>query len=132
MARRGTLLRVVVAIALALAAAAATAAHAAGPSPITTGTQHVQVVGDGGVVLDGYLRRPSVPAGTHVPVIVWSSPYFGTVAPVASNPTAERQYENTGFSADFYVAHGYAVAMLNSRGTGHSQGCLEFFGRGEQ
>ena len=89
--------------------------------------------------LDGWIVKPDVPEGTRVPVVLWSSPYFGQCAYVPPPPACNYAigsdpalYDNDKVSeavpVRFLLEHGYAVAIYNVRGTGNSGGCFEWFG----
>lgn len=105
------------------------------------------------VVLDGWIVRPDVPSGVKVPVVLWSSPYFGqcsflpaTTLPPSMPPEYPvchyamgddpRLWDSNDVAeavpVDRLVSEGYAVAIFNVRGTGNSGGCFEWFGPKEQ
>jgi putative CocE/NonD family hydrolase len=87
------------------------------------------VIEANGVHLDGWIYRPKVPEGVRVPVLLWSTPYFGQTMPPAND---ERVAQSTMVPVNVLVARGYAVALFSVRGTGNSEGCFEFFGPNEQ
>ncbi|HWH08096.1 MAG TPA: CocE/NonD family hydrolase, partial [Candidatus Thermoplasmatota archaeon] len=82
-----------------------------------------------GVVLDGDVYLPDVPAGTRVPVVLWAHPYFGQTYPDASSEDVREGAH--GLPVARLVAEGYAVAAFNVRGSGASSGCFEMFGPNE-
>lgn len=66
-----------------------------------------------------------------VPVILEASPYHGTIATrigdrIFPDPKDE-QGNNVGLTG-YFAPRGYAVAMMDLRGTGRSQGCLDHIG----
>ncbi|MDQ1688676.1 MAG: uncharacterized protein QOK42_1651 [Frankiaceae bacterium] len=96
------------------------------PGPI----EHVVFHAADGTKLDGAVRRPIVPAGVKVPIVLESSPYFGTAD--NSVDTYDTATDATYFHPGLFVSRGFAVARFNVRGTGESGGCLELFGKNEQ
>jgi putative CocE/NonD family hydrolase len=99
---------------------------------------------DDGVTLDGCVLRPALPAGVRAPVVLWSGPYFGEVFPGCDNDLWHTDDDPTGVSLPgdpppagevpvmTLVHEGYAVAMVNIRGTGNSGGCLDPWSPREQ
>src|SRR3954468_5737699 len=67
----------------------------------------------------GWVRRPVVPAGVRVPIILTSSPYQAIESPP---PGVD---DGTG---DYYVPRGYARAWFHLVGTGRSGGCTDYGG----
>ena len=119
-----------------------------GPFPLLS-ADHVRVPASDEVPLDGWIVRPAVPAGVKVPVVLWSSPYFGqcSYVPDTTNVTDypachyalgndSRLWDESNVAeavpVDRLVSEGYAVAIFNVRGTGNSGGCFEWFGPKEQ
>jgi len=111
--------------------------------------EHVRVTASDEVALDGWIVRPDVPAGVKVPVVLWSSPYFGQCAyvPDTTNVTDyppchyalgndSRLWDESNVAeavpVDRLVSEGYGVAIFNVRGTGNSGGCFEWVGPKEQ
>lgn len=93
--------------------------------------QHVQVASFDGTPLDGWILRPA-----HVerlPVILWSSPYFGTTYPSGNDPALWTN-DSAAYAVpvNLLLSRGYAVAIFNVRGSGNSGGCFEWFGPNEQ
>jgi len=90
---------------------------------------NVKVPADDGVLLDGWVLRPDVPNGAKVPVVLWSAPYFGLNNQAGNDPSG---WDNSNLAeavpVDLLVSHGYAVAIMNLRGSGDSQGCYQLFG----
>ncbi len=83
-----------------------------------------------GTELAGHVWLPDVPDGTPVPVVLWSSPYFGQPPPPfvgqPSQPTDSPDLWNReSVPVGMLVEQGYAVAAFNVRGTGESGGCFE-------
>ncbi len=95
---------------------------------------HERVKSFDGTVLDGFIVRPAKLAkGEKLPIVLWSSPYFGTTYPPGDDPALWTN-DNAAFSVpvNLLVDNGYAVAIFSVRGTGDSGGCFEWFGRKEQ
>lgn len=89
----------------------------------------VRVTSFDGTELEGWIVRPDVPNGTQVPVVLWSSPYFGQNYPAGDDPAL---WDNSNLAeavpVNLLVEEGYAVAIFNMRGSGNSGGCLTWFG----
>lgn len=73
--------------------------------------------------------RPDVPEGTKVPVIVDAGPYYLDGDEAA---TSDQTHRLGGFLIENFVPHGYAVAQVSIRGTGLSEGCVDYMGDKEQ
>lgn len=90
--------------------------------------ENIKVPGDG-VQLDAWLLRPDVPDDLGVPVVVWAAPYFGLNNQAGNDPTG---WDNSGIPeavpVNRLVEEGYAVVILNLRGSGNSGGCYVMFG----
>src|SRR4051812_13364125 len=67
----------------------------------------------------GWVRRPVVPAGVKVPVILTYSPYA-----ILESPTVGAD----GGEGDYFVPRGYARAWFHLVGTGRSGGCTDYGG----
>lgn len=91
--------------------------------------EHARVESFDGTTLDGHVWRPDVPDGVQVPVVLWSSPYFGQTKPNGDSASIQNDPAVPVFKL---VQKGYAVAAFNVRGTGLSEGCLEMGGANEQ
>ena len=79
-------------------------------------------------IIRGDVRRPVVPDGVAVPVILTSTPYsvlYQTLSPTR----ASRAHDATG---SFFVPRGYARAVFDTVGTYGSEGCTDFGGLGER
>jgi X-Pro dipeptidyl-peptidase len=91
--------------------------------------ENVRIPSFDGVLLDGWVLRPAVPDGVKVPVVLWSAPYFGLNNQAGNDPSG---WDNSGASeavpVNLLVEEGYAVAIVNLRGSGNSQGCYQLFG----
>ena len=94
---------------------------------------HFPVTTHDGVVLDGYVHLPKIPAGQRVPVVLHSTPYPGTCpanhtlttdAPGQCYPPGDDPATSNRIDTTRVVKHGYAVAHMNVRGTGLSGGCF--------
>src|SRR5919197_1373601 len=75
-----------------------------------------------GVELYVEVTRPK--AAGRYPVIAEISPYHGTVY----NRDGLRPLPFDGGLVKYFVPRGYAVLMMDLRGTGRSQGCLDLLG----
>lgn len=94
---------------------------------------HVRVPSHDGVELAGTILLPALPRGVRAPVVLWSSPYLGTLdPPVDADGPWERPGVGVVVPVHELVARGYAVAGFNVRGTAQSGGCFNLFGRTEQ
>ncbi|MDX1611165.1 MAG: CocE/NonD family hydrolase [Candidatus Thermoplasmatota archaeon] len=91
--------------------------------------ERVTVESFDGTVLSGALWRPDVPDGVQVPVVIVSSPYPEQIAPSADQPS---WIEDPFYILGDLLENGHAVAIFNVRGTGHSEGCFDFWGTAEQ
>lgn len=89
---------------------------------------HTPVTSHDGTMLDGYVRLPATSPGEKVPVVLWTSPYFGSSNGSMDEPTMDDAAGNVAA----LVNAGYAVATFSVRGTGTSGGCYEFHGENEQ
>jgi predicted acyl esterase len=77
-----------------------------------------------------YLEITRPKADGHYGVIVESSVYHGTLYPRTGTrilPGPEKNGEQIGLKG-FFPPRGYAVVMMDLRGTGKSQGCLDHIG----
>jgi X-Pro dipeptidyl-peptidase len=72
----------------------------------------------------GWVKRPVVPEGVKVPVILTYSPYAAIESPA---PGVE-----TGDTDEFFVPRGYARAWVHLVGTANSGGCYDYGGPAEQ
>src|SRR5438034_598400 len=75
-----------------------------------------------GVELYVEVTRPKAPG--RFPVIAELSPYHGTVY----DRDGLRALPLDGGLVKYFVPRGYAVLMMDLRGTGRSQGCLDLLG----
>lgn len=76
---------------------------------------------DGRAIQIGIVR-PKLPAGEKAPVLVHAGPYhYADLAKADLRDCAAFLVEN-------FVPHGYAVAIVPTRGTGNSDGCPNLFG----
>ena len=70
--------------------------------------------------------RPKLPEGEKAPVLMHASPYhYGDLEKADLRACARFLVEN-------FVPHGYAVALVPTRGTGDSDGCPNLFGKVER
>jgi predicted acyl esterase len=126
---------------LALASPAAAQTGGLAPSCAPEGESAVTEQGPHGILpaevvetpssLDGRaiqigIVRPDLPEGVKAPVIMHASPYFAAdLKDVDLRTCAPFLIEN-------FVRHGYAVALVPTRGTGDSDGCPNLFGKVER
>lgn len=102
-----------------------------GPFESSVTRQSVEM--DDGIRLRGAIVRPAVPEGVRVPVVLWSTPYFGGMDPAPDDPALwDNSWAPESVPVNLLVAEGYAVAIFNVRGTGHSEGCWDWFSSREQ
>src|SRR3954470_19076974 len=80
---------------------------------------------DGRPLQIGFIR-PDAPPGYRAPVIVHASPYHSRDLKDADIASCAR------FLTANFVQHGYAVALVPTRGTGDSDGCPNLFGHIER
>lgn len=111
----------------------------------------VEIAMDDGVLLEGWVGMPDVPAGVEVPVALHSSPYlsFCSVNPFwgpgcaggpeedawwddppgdVSTPPRNEAVSTWGVAPIELVKRGIAAAFVSVRGTGNSGGCLDLWG----
>lgn len=96
---------------------------------------HFPVSSHDGIVLDGFVHMPKVADGTRVPVVLHSTPYPGTCptnAAASCFKPADDPATTSRLNTTRMVAHGFAVAHMSVRGTGHSGGCFSMAGAAEQ
>ena len=109
--------------------------------------QHVQVASrDGSTKIWVDLIRPRTPAGVKVPTIMDVSPYFNTLGRGWRNECKTEYAATPGFDIgapcqpavpfpewydEYFVPRGYAVALVDLRGTRNSTGCEEYGSRDE-
>ncbi|MGH2783815.1 MAG: CocE/NonD family hydrolase [Actinomycetota bacterium] len=75
------------------------------------------------------VRRPVVPSGVKVPVILTLSPYNDLSSPLPPDVLGLTDGESL---AEFYVPRGYARAIADVRGTRESSGCWDYGGEKER
>lgn len=75
------------------------------------------------------VRRPVVPAGVKVPVILTLSPYNILSTNRSTVPDGRVAFDDI---AEFYVPRGYARAIADVRGTRESSGCWDYGGLRER
>ncbi len=93
-----------------------------------------------GTPLESTIYVPDLPDGVNAPVVLWSQPYTGGCAvngiTQGCMPASDSDEIYTGYysrlNPSVLVEHGFAVAVVNVRGTGNSGGCFEFGGLNEQ
>jgi predicted acyl esterase len=77
------------------------------------------------------VTRPDVVGGRY-PVILEASPYHGTLADREGTRILPEPRDQAGASLGltrYFVPRGYAVVMMDLRGTGRSTGCLDHLGQ---
>jgi predicted acyl esterase len=89
-------------------------------------TTHVTITAHDGIPLDGWVVRPKG-ATEPLPTVLVASPYWGQQGGNGSSTIA---YWSVPFVE--LLDRGYAVALVNVRGTGNSGGCFEMNGADEQ
>ncbi len=92
--------------------------------------------GHDGTLLETTIYLPDLPDGVEAPVVLLSTRtmnacYHGGCFP-ASHEEAVYHGTRGGVRPDVLVENGYAVAIVNVRGTGHSEGCYQVEGTDEQ
>jgi predicted acyl esterase len=96
----------------------------------TERTAH-EVPAHDGINLYVEIEKPSnAPEGTEFPVILEASPYHGTIATRIGDrilPYPRVGNQPIGLSG-YFAPRGYAVAFMNLRGMGRSEGCLDHLG----
>ena len=97
----------------------------------TTERKTYEVVAHDGINLYVEVEMPkNAPAGSRFPVILEASPYHGVNATRIGDrilPYPKVNNASIGLSG-FFAPRGYAVAFMNLRGTGRSEGCLDHLG----
>ena len=100
------------------------------PTYETERTAH-EVQAHDGINLYVEIEMPAnAPEGTRFPVILEASPYHGTIATRIGDrilPHPRVGNEPIGLSG-YFAPRGYAVAFMNLRGMGRSEGCLDHLG----
>ena len=99
------------------------------PADVEVVREGVMVPAHDGIELYVEVIRPA--GDGPYPVILEASPYHGTLADrdgkrILPDPKDE-EGESIGLTG-YFVPRGYAVAMMDLRGTGKSQGCLDHLG----
>lgn len=91
--------------------------------------ENVKIPSFDGIVLDGWVLRPDVPSGVQVPVVLWSAPYFGLNNQAGNDPSGwDNSDASEAVPVNLLIENGYAVAIMNLRGSGNSGGCYQLFG----
>jgi uncharacterized protein len=143
-----TLLALTALLALAATAAQADAPVTAGPPTDYTAVEGLSEVRFGageirrdvvklpvrdGVSLHVEVTRPNVD-GERFPVILEASPYHGTSADREGTRIFPDPKDESGKMVGltgYFAPRGYAVVMMDLRGTGRSQGCLDHMGQND-
>ncbi len=100
------------------------------PGPLGLGdilVERVKSYIDGTEISIG-LFFPDAPEGTTFPVIMDVGPYYGN----GDLQVDEKANRLGGFLIENFVPYGYVVAQVSVRGTGWSDGCMDFMGAKEQ
>jgi putative CocE/NonD family hydrolase len=96
--------------------------------------QEMRVAPVRGPAFDGeelYLEIVRPTAAGRFPVILESSPYHGTLADRDGTRILPEPRDADGKSiglTGYFAPRGYAVVMMDLRGTGRSEGCLDHLG----
>lgn len=85
---------------------------------------NVEVESFDGTTIHGVIWRPELPEGVEAPVVLEASPYFCQTGPCAD----DQRYLDVDAGYGDLIETGYAVALFNVRGTGHSGGCFDLTG----
>jgi predicted acyl esterase len=91
-----------------------------------------------GAPIEMGLVRPDVPQGQRTPVLVVASPYFVPMTPrrITGEERVEGAFPHLWAHYEHlvpnFVPHGYTVALLATRGTANSGGCMDLWGPLEQ
>lgn len=97
----------------------------------TTSRQAFEVRGHDGINLYVEVVKPNnAPEGSRFPVVLEASPYHGTLADRDGTrilPDPKVGGNSIGLTG-YFAPRGYAVAMMDLRGTGRSEGCLDHIG----
>ena len=97
----------------------------------TTERKVFEVPAHDGIRLYMEVEMPKyAPEGSRFPVILEASPYHGTLATrTGSRIVADPKVDGKSIGLSGYFApRGYAVAFMDLRGTGRSEGCLDHLG----
>lgn len=82
-----------------------------------------------GTELNVWVIRPDLPPGVKAPVVLWSSPYWGQQQAAGDDPALwDNDNAADAVPVNLLVENGFAVAIMNLRGSGLSGGCFTFFG----
>ncbi len=111
----------------------AQAASLSQPTYTKTVTEVLRIPAHDGELLYVELTRPdpAVYAGQTFPVILEASPYHGTIADRDGTrifPDPKKADGSAAGLTGYFAPRGYAVAMMDLRGTGRSGGCLDHLG----
>lgn len=79
-----------------------------------------------GTVVRGHVYLPDTPSGKPVGTVLTLSPYWTDTGSLAKSDKTL-----SAFPFDWFVADGYAFAAVSLRGTGPSDGCMDFGGRSD-
>jgi X-Pro dipeptidyl-peptidase len=120
--------RALVIAVLVLAAAPGAALAQFKPAPLSQPVYPESVVEEHRIATEdgtiyGWVRRPVVPDGVKVPVLLTYSPY---AALYSRTPGEDKTAEPS--PGDYYTPRGYARAFFHLVGTGNSGGCFDYGG----
>jgi uncharacterized protein len=104
------------------------------PGPFPIGSPEILWVTSehDGIALPLLLFRPIVPTNQRVPIIVEFSPYWPdmlSVEALLADPELRHPVQSL---VDNFVPHGYAVALVATRGTSNAGGCMDALGPAER
>ncbi|HUR25093.1 MAG TPA: CocE/NonD family hydrolase [Candidatus Thermoplasmatota archaeon] len=92
-------------------------------------TERAFVTAPDGTEINVFVIRPDLPEGVRAPSILWSSPYWGTTQEAGDDPALwDNSWEGEAVPVDLLVENGFAVGIMNLRGSGLSGGCFTLFG----
>lgn len=93
-------------------------------------TERALVTAPDGTDINVFVVRPALPEGVKAPAVLWSSPYWGTTQEAGDDPALwDNSWEGEAVPVNLLVESGFAVGIMNLRGSGPSGGCFVMFGQ---